>query len=307
LVVPVTLSVSEEVRAAIQGQGMEVIPIETLAPPTHIDEPFEGSASKWANTWSKLQVLNMTQFSKVVLIDVDMLVCGNIDDLFAHPSFSAVGAGQRQHPEWVGFNSGLLVLEPSNTLFEQASIQLQNGTNENWNPADSKYFTSDQDVFNSMIPDWQSRPRLHLAERYQVFAGGMEEGIDYIADAEKHGLRLIASIDQIGQNKSHDMEHTIMVVHFAQQKPWDPGPMPPGGERARKLWQDVAIQAKVVVPDATASVAAADTTVSVAAADTTAPVAASDTTASVAAADTTASVAAADTTVSVAAADTPVR
>ncbi|CAI5537253.1 unnamed protein product, partial [Closterium sp. Naga37s-1] len=59
--------------------------------------------------FSKLNAWQMTEYDKVVYIDVDTLVLANLDHLFEHPEPTAVPDVYMSSK----FNSGLLVLKPS--------------------------------------------------------------------------------------------------------------------------------------------------------------------------------------------------
>ncbi len=61
------------------------------------------------NRYGKLAVWTLTEYDKVVYIDVDTLVLQNIDDLFLRPELAAV-------PDIYStdkFSSGLMVLQPN--------------------------------------------------------------------------------------------------------------------------------------------------------------------------------------------------
>ncbi|CAN6724665.1 unnamed protein product [Malus baccata var. baccata] len=70
----------------------------------------KGSYNEW--NYSKLRVWQLTKYDKVIFIDADLLVLKNIDSVFVHPQLSAVGNNKML------FNSGLMVVEPSNCMFE---------------------------------------------------------------------------------------------------------------------------------------------------------------------------------------------
>ena len=49
-----------------------------------------GSGGRFSGVFTKLQALNLTEFDKVVLLDLDLLVRESIDDLFDRPTPSAM-------------------------------------------------------------------------------------------------------------------------------------------------------------------------------------------------------------------------
>ena len=61
--------------------------------------------------YSKLHLWNMTEFSKLVYLDADVMVLNSIDELFQQPELSAV-------PDLAGvFNAGVMVAEPNAATF----------------------------------------------------------------------------------------------------------------------------------------------------------------------------------------------
>ena len=66
-------------------------------------------------TFSKLNIWTLTSYSKIVYLDSDILVLKNIDDLFEREELSA--GSEDLWPDV--FNSGVLVIEPSQTTFER--------------------------------------------------------------------------------------------------------------------------------------------------------------------------------------------
>ena len=100
-----------------------------------------GSKGRFAGVFTKLHALNLTEFSKIVLLDLDLLVRTNIDDLFLRPAPSAM----RRHAsaDFVdqelipsnqlidtrghrisGINAGVMVMRPSKAEFEEMLQQI---------------------------------------------------------------------------------------------------------------------------------------------------------------------------------------
>lgn len=65
-------------------------------------------------TFTKIQVWNLSQYSKVVFLDADILPVKNVDILFSRPAFSA--APDAGWPDC--FNSGVFVAQPSRTIYQ---------------------------------------------------------------------------------------------------------------------------------------------------------------------------------------------
>lgn len=119
----------------------------------------------WLSTFFKIRAASCVQFNKIVLLDSDMIILGNIDELFSKPSYTAVVATKCVCPEYVKLNSGLMVLEPSTQLFQRLLDSIE--------PALKRKFecglsAGDQDVFQEAFPDWEEHPELDLPEIYNA-------------------------------------------------------------------------------------------------------------------------------------------
>ncbi len=119
----------------------------------------------WNETFFKLNIANLIQFNKIVFLDADMIVLKNIDHLFDYPSISATTGGKAAHPEWIEFNSGIMVMEPSSQLYE--------GLINCITPAITRKKASgqgygDQDVFNQFFPEWKNEPKHNFGESYNA-------------------------------------------------------------------------------------------------------------------------------------------
>lgn len=116
----------------------------------------------WGKTLFKLKVFAHKEFDKIVLIDSDMLVVGNLDSLFEKEDMSAVpdkkmlcdGTGVE------GFNSGLMVIEPAKHNMEDI-----------FNCCDKikRKIFGDQDILNEYIPNWGGQREKHLSNIYNMF------------------------------------------------------------------------------------------------------------------------------------------
>lgn len=138
--------------------------------------------------FSKLRAWQLISYSKIILIDSDMLVIDSIDDLFDKvDDFAAVrnyqspfaSLGSRDE---VLFNSGLMVLRPSMDEFKRMGQKL--GFLYSYNGGD-------QGFLNSYFKSWQELPPEYNVNKLML---------KYSDDAPK------------SQN--------IKVVHFVRAKPW---------------------------------------------------------------------------------------
>lgn len=188
---------SSEAKESMKKEGILVVEVDALVPPTLIFEKNQRDGRpRWNSTFSKLGVLRMDQFEKIVLLDADMMILRNVDTLFDCPHMSAVVAGKGIHKEWVDLNSGLMVLTPSGSTYDKAIEIMQRMDKD---ALKSYIGFGDQDVFKLLYPDWKQNSILHLDETYNVFQ-------DCVGPYEKKGLPL----SKIG------------VLHFElSPKPWN--------------------------------------------------------------------------------------
>lgn len=158
------------------------------------------------SNYYKLCVLSLTQYQKVVYLDADMLVCHNIDDLFGKENWSAVNARGLLSGlyDWMDFDSGLMVLEPSARAFETL-LQKARGLK-----TDGESYRSYLGLFH---PQWYDTQSLHLAFNYNVFAAYLDSYF------ELHPGQLF--------NQQTPGTSVVKVLHFwGSHKPWntpDPG------------------------------------------------------------------------------------
>ncbi|KAJ1687249.1 hypothetical protein LUZ63_018639 [Rhynchospora breviuscula] len=89
-------------------------------------------------------VMPLTEYDKIVFIDADIVVLRNLDVLFNFPSISA----HVDHDEF--FNSGVMVVEPSNCTFK--TIMLNINSVESYNGGD-------QGFLNEIFVWWHRLPR----------------------------------------------------------------------------------------------------------------------------------------------------
>lgn len=183
--------------------------IDYLIMNQNIMNPHDGvdSNDRWYHTYAKLGIFGLSQYDKVVYLDADMIVLHNIDELFEKPHMSAVAAGSLlpENAHWVQLNSGLMVIEPSDSLFQDMISKI--GHIEQ---AERKDNYSDQGFLHAYYPDWPQRTELHLSHVYNMFdcliTQHREQHEFYIEDWHPKGREKIKIIHYIGQKKPWD-EH----------------------------------------------------------------------------------------------------
>jgi glycogenin glucosyltransferase len=205
LLVALSINLPSTIRATLLQAGMQVIVLpEGIAVPKKLRD----GSGHWNNTFDKLHLFGLTDFRKLVYIDSDMIVLCNIDELFKKPHISAVSAGRLVHTEWDRLNSGLMVIEPEDSLPKKIGATLENALAV----AESSGMTAigDQDLINAYYSTWPSSVELHLEQGYNIF----QCHLDYYI--EKQGYQL--------PSENKDIEKTVKIVHFiGPHKPWMKG------------------------------------------------------------------------------------
>ncbi|KAJ6812333.1 inositol phosphorylceramide glucuronosyltransferase 1 [Iris pallida] len=138
MVALVSDGVSDFAKDLLQADGWKVELISLLANPNQV------RPKRFWGVYTKLKIFNMTRYKKVVYLDADTIVVKSIEDLFQCGRFCA----NLKHSERL--NSGVMVVEPSATLFEDMMRQV------NSLPS---YTGGDQGFLNSYYADF---PNAHL-------------------------------------------------------------------------------------------------------------------------------------------------
>ena len=131
-------SIGPKSRLGLRSAGWQIITID------RIRSPFakKGSYNEW--NYSKLRLWQLVKYDKIVFIDADLLVLNNLDWLFFYPQLSATGNDKFL------FNSGVMVIEPSNCLFKvltEKRFELES------------YNGGDQGFLNEVFTWWHRLPK----------------------------------------------------------------------------------------------------------------------------------------------------
>ena len=156
----------------------------------------------WRYNWTKLHIYNQTQFSKIVYIDLDMVITENLDHLFDKSHMSAVNAGGFIHSSCAQLNSGLIVVEPSNNLYNDL-ILITKKYND---------LTGDQSVLHKHFVEWPSKKELNLGYQYNMFVADIPHAIKEL------NFTTINSMDEINADTKNN--NNIKVFHYIEPKPW---------------------------------------------------------------------------------------
>ncbi len=163
----------------------------------------------WNETFFKLNICKLTQFEKIIYLDADMIVQKNIDCLFQYPSISATTGGKSENPQWTEFNSGIMVIEPSVTLFDALIKAIE--------PAIIRRQAlglgfGDQDVFNQYYSDWNDHADHKFSELFNA------ETLYLKGLMENYGLKKLCElsvIHYIGGNKiwNNSLKQNLILIY----------------------------------------------------------------------------------------------
>ncbi|KAI5658879.1 hypothetical protein M9H77_27672 [Catharanthus roseus] len=132
--------------------------------------------NKW--NYSKLRIWQLTEYDKVMFIDSDILVLRNLDEFFLYPQISAVWNDGHL------FNSGLMLIEPSECTFRKLMLKrFKVGS----------YNGGDQGFLNEVFTWWHRWPaRLNFLK----FFGNQSD------------------------NFQHKIPGNLYAIHYLGLKPW---------------------------------------------------------------------------------------
>jgi glycogenin glucosyltransferase len=130
----VTEDVTPEGRKELKNVGFLLVDVEKI-----YAARTEGINDRYKeNSWmmfTKLNLVRLTQYKKLVFMDADCVAIKNVDEMFDFPAISAV-----RDVGYGGLSAGVLVIEPDQKLFDD---MMKNLNNEGY---DNTY--SDQSFFN---------------------------------------------------------------------------------------------------------------------------------------------------------------
>ncbi|KAG8373638.1 hypothetical protein BUALT_Bualt11G0045300 [Buddleja alternifolia] len=180
LVILVDETISNYHRSGLELAGWKVRTIQRIRNPKAEKDAY----NEW--NYSKFRLWQLTDYDKIIFIDADLLILRNIDFLFGMPEISATGNNGTL------FNSGVMVIEPSNCTF--------NLLMEHINEIES-YNGGDQGYLNEIFTWW------HRIPKHMNFLKHFWIGDDEIVKQKKIGL---FSADP----------PILYVLHYLGNKPW---------------------------------------------------------------------------------------
>ncbi|KAK6150616.1 hypothetical protein DH2020_015548 [Rehmannia glutinosa] len=180
LVILVDDSISDYHRSGLELAGWQVRTIQRIRNP----KAEKDSYNEW--NYSKFRLWQLTDYDKIIFIDSDLLILRNIDFLFQMPEISATGNNGPL------FNSGVMVIEPSNCTFQI----LMDHINEI-----ESYNGGDQGYLNEIFTWW------HRIPKHMNFLKHFWIGDDEFVKQKKINF--------------FEAEPSILyVLHYLGNKPW---------------------------------------------------------------------------------------
>ncbi|XP_071696023.1 UDP-glucuronate:xylan alpha-glucuronosyltransferase 2 [Rutidosis leptorrhynchoides] len=138
LILLIDTSISIAKREALTAAGWTIQIIERIRNP----RAETGTYNEF--NYSKFRLWQLSDYDKIIFIDADIIVLRNLDLIFSFPQMSAVGNDNSI------FNSGIMVIEPSNCMF----MHFMQQTNEI-----ISYNGGDQGFLNEVFVYWHRLPR----------------------------------------------------------------------------------------------------------------------------------------------------
>ncbi|CAB4319692.1 unnamed protein product [Prunus armeniaca] len=180
LVILVDETITEYHRGGLEAAGWKIHTIQRIRNPKAEPEAY----NEW--NYSKFRLWQLTDYDKIIFIDADMLILRNIDFLFQMPEISATGNDASL------FNSGVMVVEPSNCTFQL----LMDHVNEI-----VSYNGGDQGYLNEIFTWWHRIPK-HMNFLKHFWEGDEPE------------------IKQMKTSLFEADPPILYVLHYLGNKPW---------------------------------------------------------------------------------------
>ncbi|XP_044475869.1 putative UDP-glucuronate:xylan alpha-glucuronosyltransferase 3 [Mangifera indica] len=179
-VILVDETISEYHRGGLAAAGWKVHTIQRIRNPKAERDAY----NEW--NYSKFRLWQLTDYDKIIFIDADLLILRNIDFLFEMPEITATGNNATL------FNSGVMVVEPSNCTFQL----LMDHINEI-----ESYNGGDQGYLNEIFTWWHRIPK-HMNFLKHFWEGDEEE-------KKQMKIHLFGADPPI-----------LYVLHYLGNKPW---------------------------------------------------------------------------------------
>ena len=189
----------------------------------HIDggqmDPFLTECDHcWTVTFYKLFIFNMTSFDKILYLDTDVGIMhyAGIDEVFAHPTPSAVSDRGGNHFE---LNGGVLLVEPDRKLFHQLLAFMPRVRNAKQLEEEAKA----QGIPPPVMDNWNSEYRDNCGDQgfINAFFNSNETGYGpFYALHYRYGLLTSSFSNEWQRYLLQHRPYILKNVHFTVYKPW---------------------------------------------------------------------------------------
>ena len=170
-VVLVNASITEKTKHELKNLGITILNSDDIP----LEENYLSERmirDRWFKTLFKLRIFGVTKYEKLVYLDSDLLICGNIDVLFEKENFSAVSDSVfLPKLSRGGLNAGVICFEPSKDL-EKVLIDLIPKL------APNKEIFGDQDILNAYLLQWEKDKNKHLDIKFNACFYEIDHYID---------------------------------------------------------------------------------------------------------------------------------
>ncbi|KAK8865836.1 hypothetical protein IAR55_000984 [Kwoniella newhampshirensis] len=234
LVVMTTPTLPLSSQALISSYGIQVRLVPHLAPSSEQNHPgFDPSFVRFADTWTKLRAFGLTEFDKIILIDVDMIFLRGMDELFdmelpgqdwiaAAPACVCNPFKLEHYPrDWIPANCSFrhqstlstLSSPPTPSSSSPRTAHLLNGGLVVLHPSISTFDTILDHLNNSpQIPNYKFPDQDLLAEVFQ----GRWKPLPWWCNA----LKTLRSV-----HKPIWKDGEVRLIHYILDKPWNKRPV----------------------------------------------------------------------------------
>jgi glycogenin len=206
-----TSNISTHTRKSLASWGAVVTCVEAIATPTEIESSTAGSGVCHVPGWvgagyTKINIWNLTSFSKIVYIDCDCLVLDCIDELFLRPGKSCPSAAPDLMPP-DKFNAGVLVVEPSAAVFADMLSRISSL---------ATYDGGDTGFLNAYFETWYFEPASHRLP----FGFNAQRTLHWLTYDKQPGY--------------WESIKPLHIIHYSSRpKPWEDG----GRHKGQLEWQ----------------------------------------------------------------------
>ncbi|CAL0308677.1 unnamed protein product [Lupinus luteus] len=180
LVILVDETITDYHRGGLEAAGWKIHTIQRIRNPKAEPEAY----NEW--NYSKFRLWQLTDYDKIIFIDADLLILRNIDFLFEMPEITAIGNNATL------FNSGVMVVEPSNCTFQLLMDHIDEIVS---------YNGGDQGYLNEIFTWWHRIPK-HMNFLKHFWEGDEEE-------------KKVAKTRLFGADPP-----ILYVIHYLGNKPW---------------------------------------------------------------------------------------